>query len=60
MMEDIVFCEICSSIFDSNEISCKRCIYFEEGKGKYGRTKSNQEYQLEMLRDEITKIKRGM
>ena len=57
-MENIVFCEICSSIFDSNEISCKRCIYFEEGKDKYGRTKSNEEYQLEMLRDKMQKIEK--
>ena len=52
-MSQYIFCDICGSSFDSNFLECKKCEHFKEGFNKFGRTKPNEEYQLEMIINEL-------
>ncbi|MDD2627820.1 MAG: hypothetical protein PHD20_02920 [Clostridia bacterium] len=55
--KNIIFCDICGSSFDSNcKMFCKKCEYYNEGLSKFGRTITNEECQLELLKKEIIRI----
>ena len=56
-LKNIIACQICGGSFDSTCKECKKCEYYSKGINKYGRTKTNAEYQIEMLAEEIHRIK---
>lgn len=55
---NFVVCDICGSNFDSNDnMFCKKCEFYNDGLKKFGRTKTSMEYQLEILKAEIDRLK---
>lgn len=52
----MIVCDICAASFDSQDLNCKKCKNYNEGLSKYGHTKSNEEYQLEMLKKQIKSL----
>lgn len=53
----MIVCDICAASFDSQDSNCRKCEDYNEGLGKYGHTKSNEEYQLEMLKKQMELLK---
>ena len=48
MENNIIMCNICAGSFDSNDNQfCKPCEFYHEGLKKFGKTKSNLDYQIE-------------
>ncbi len=46
----LIACEVmCGSGFCSNDKFCIKCEYFSEGLDKYGKTKTNMDYQVDAL-----------
>lgn len=54
--KNIIPCNICAFGFDSNFAECKKCENYKTGLNKYGRTKTNEEYQIEILINEINNL----
>ena len=55
--KNIIACNICAFGFDSNFSQCKKCEQYNEGLKKFGKTITNEECQLELLRKEINGMK---
>ena len=48
MDKDFIFCDICGCSFDSQDKKfCQKCEFYNKGLKKYGKTKSNLDYQIE-------------